>query len=292
MRRKVYMAFPSNNPADAKTMIESLEHIEDFMREYQIGVLVYAQWPHTRASVREMEAAFMDHGAGFFKSGFATQSVVKGWDFKKNGSNMSYLYHACFRGVLVEPDDIIIKWDDDFEFKAGTKLYHWSSGDHYTDVVEWMWDNPQCGVVMCTGHLGGAGKGKSIYPRMKSLWATNRGLFYRRIPEMRHPLSPGWSLKMRGPMEETAMVYARIEWGFFGAKSMNCPTIHRALGPKAAKSDVNDPIHSIKWSNMYTTRSIRELYDEPTWDYEQRRLPRGLTRLYLEAGGDPAMLFT
>ena len=186
---------------------------------------------------------------------------------------------------------ITFNLDDDFEFSGGTRLYHWSSGDHYSDVIEYLLQTVRCGSVMCTGHLGGTGKGRTIYPRMADLWATNRGLFLKRIPEMKLPLVPTWSLQMRGAMEETAMVYSRIEQGLFPAKTMNTPTIHRNAGT-AARDALDDPLHNIIYQDNHTTAHIRRIWNDPTWDYERRKLPKGLIKSYLEAGGDPEMLRT
>jgi len=291
MKRKVWMIFPSHNQDWATTMIGSLEHMEHFMKCYNVGILVHAQWPHTRASVREMRDAFLDHGAKSWHDVFSTQSVVKSWKMEELGCPIATIRNACFRGTVIEPGDIIFNLDDDFEFSGGTLKYHWSSGDHYSDVIEYMFDNPRCGSVMCTGHLGGTGKERTIYPRVHDLWATNRGLFLLRIPEMKLPLVPTWSLRMRGTMEETAMVYSRIAEGLYPAKTMNCPTIHRNAG-NASRDAHDDPLHYIEYQYLHTTKYIREKWDQPDWDYEKRRLPQGLIKEYLEAGGDPEMLRT
>lgn len=291
MKPTIWMIFPSHNQGWASTMIHSLEHIEDFLKLYKVRVLVHAQWPHTRASVREMRDAFLDHGAESWKDVFSTKSVVESWKMSELGCPIASIRHACFRGTVIEPGDITFNLDDDFEFSGGTRLYHWSSGDHYSDVIEYLLQTVRCGSVMCTGHLGGTGKGRTIYPRMADLWATNRGLFLKRIPEMKLPLVPTWSLQMRGAMEETAMVYSRIEQGLFPAKTMNTPTIHRNAGT-AARDALDDPLHNIIYQDNHTTAHIRRIWDDPTWDYERRKLPKGLIKSYLEAGGDSEMLRT
>lgn len=291
MKNKVWMVFPSNVPDDTPMMTGSLEHIEDFLKEYKVRVLIHAQHPHDRVSVRDMRHAFADHGAESCKSIYSNRAVVDSWKIGKLGCPIANIRNIAFRGTEIEPGDIIFNLDDDFIFSSGTRLYKWSSGDHYSDVIEYMRSNPRCGAVMCTGHLGGTGKGRTIYPRMGDLWATYRGLFLRRIPEMELPLVPKWSLPMRGPLEETAMVYSRIENGLFASKTMNCPTRNGAtIHPSEDRED--DPIHSIVLSDAYMTRFIRDRWGDQSWNYQRRKLPQGLIQLYLEAGGDPEMLRT
>ncbi len=254
MSKQVGIVFPSNNPEHAFDIFApSVKHIKDCGIHWKLlGVF---QPPWTEKLIREF--------TNLIQMDYHWQSEIA-----KRCPSMCHL-----RNQAIQFDthlDYYMFQDDNTMFSSGTTKYPRSSGERFNEVIQYLEDNPKCGVVMCEGSLGGAQRGYEIQPYPGGLIATTRGLFFRNTGK----IYPSGMWKLAGGMEESIAAFYAIEKGYYIAKQFNNPTrcMHRHKPNESAPGSIHDP--DVTDANVVAY--IRERWNDPTWTHESRRLPRGL----------------
>lgn len=121
----------------------------------------------------------------------------------------------CF--ALLEDCDYIFMCDDDFIFKQGKE---YSSADRLEDCVQFMNENPQCGLIRQCGFLGGSSYGRSITVNYNRSFDTARGFLIRPAGKFIHD-----GLFEKGACEDAMIAFTKIIQGFTIYNAFNCPTI-------------------------------------------------------------------
>jgi len=275
MSRQLGIILPTNNPDNFFNLLApTLKHIRAIGQES--AFLINFQPPWNMEDMRE--AIRMIQMVGFYTK----YTYTKGWD---KPIKITEMREVCAR--LDSGCDFYLFIDDDFKLSPGTKKFPYNSGQRYAQSLDYLNRHPRCGAINTKSFLGGHQWGLKIAPspnKMDDMYATNRGLFLRNMRDYDFTLSPLSMHDLRGDLEESATVFSRIELGFYTAKQMNNPTIH--LTGKLSKYD-NDPLnmHNFRVINENVRKWIRERYNDPEWEYEQKRLPAKLWDLYLSNGG-------
>jgi hypothetical protein len=174
--------------------------------------------------------------------------------------------------------------DDDFKFVESTPSCSLSSGDRYEESIDYMSKFPRCGVINTKSFLGGYKQGLKIINTTDDMYATNRGLFLRNMRDHGFLLAPKWTHDLAGGLEETLMVMARIELGYFCAKQMNNPTIH-ITGKLSDYDNTPSDFHNIELINQNIGAYLKSRYGDWEWLYEEKRFPKTLWDSYLDHGG-------
>lgn len=272
MAKLLGIVLPSNNPEQFFShLAPTLEHIKEIAD--QSVFLINFQPPWT-VSERAAVARHIE------RIGFECRHIFTKWWTKP--IKIIKMREQC---ALLAPEcKYYLFIDDDFKLSPGTKKFKFTSGQRYLQSLDYLERWPRCGLINTKSFLGGHKWGLKIGPTKHDMYATNRGLFLRSMKKHGFLLSPEGMHDLRGDLEESALAFARIELGYFPAKQMNNPTIH--LTGKLDQYD-DDPLnmHNYKVINENVGKWIRERYDDPDWEYEQKRLPGDLFTKYLAAGG-------
>jgi hypothetical protein len=261
---KIGFLMSTNRPEMAiDQFIPSLDYLSS-MRKDSI-FLVNFQSPWNKKSIAEFSALIKEKG---FKMKSKQTPVHKSGDvpFIALRESAFSLDRSCkYYGLI----------DDDMVFSGkGTPKYKRNSGERYLDCIQYLDAFHACGAVMCDGYLGGDVQGESIAPAMNVLIATCKGLFFRNL---RQPtlLPSSWS-KLRGALEETAIVYNSISRGFYLAKQFNNPTIHKADTPRVF---------------LDVTEKIRATWEEEKWNHNVGRFPAKLLDDFVKNTLDPSAYY-
>lgn len=185
----------------------------------------------------------------------------------------------------MKPDcELYLFIDDDFKFVKRTEKYPFSSGQRYLHSIDYMTRFKNCGVINTKSFLGGVPWKLKIAPTKDGMYATNQGLFLRNMISHDFLLAPKEAHSLRGGLEETLMVLARIELGYFCAQQMNNPTVH-ITGKLSDWDDKPDDFHNIEMINQNIGAYLRNKYDDWEWLYDERKFPKELWKAYKENGG-------
>lgn len=185
-------------------------------------------------------------------------------------------------GIRLKECDYFMQTDDDVIFRPGTKCYPYSSGQRFHQCIEYMEHFSKCGFVMCSGSLGGSVQKLEISSTKTGLFATQRGIIFRYIPNHDYY---GATINGIGSMQDTIITYRLLENGFFPAKQFNNPTIHRTtLGKNAVLSNEQtggSVLHNRKILEQNNLKYIRDRYDDPTWEHSKSKLPKKLKEILI-----------
>lgn len=275
MKYKLGIILPTNNPSQFLNMLlPTVTHMVELIGD--AVWLINFQPPWIQRDIRFATSILGNHG---FDVKFTYTSR---WD---KPIKIIKMREMCAK---LEPDcQFYLFIDDDFKLSPGTKMFHYTSGQRYSQSLDYLERQPGCGLINTKSFLGGHRWGLKIGPcpnHMADMYATNRGLFLRNMSEHGFLLSPDSMHDLRGDLEESALAFARIELGYYAAKAMNNPTVH--LTGKLDQYD-NDLLnmHNFKVINENVGKWIRNRYNAPEWQYEDKRLPGNLWDKYLNAGG-------
>lgn len=183
--------------------------------------------------------------------------------------------------------NVYLTLDDDMQFKPGTPKYPRSSGRRYKEAFLYMQRFRNCGAVSCAGFLGGYKIKYKIRPVWRAWYSMSRGLLLRNSANFRL-LPKEWELP--GGIEETAAVFVRMASGFFPAKQMNVPTVHKM---ERLRDDLSPhDMHNKSLIRNNLQKKIQEEYQDPTWDALEvlpapKEIPERIRSLYIRNGGDP-----
>lgn len=199
--------------------------------------------------------------------------------------NIGLLREQCAR--LDKDLEFYIITDDDFKYSSGTPSYPRDSGTRYLECLDYLYKYPQCGGVTCMGVLGGYHQQYIIKPVTGYMYATSRGLILRNFSKdiSKGLLLPPESHGNLGGLEESVMVFWRFEQGLFFSKQLNNPTIHWHPSKIDINLDEND-MHNLTLISSGHLKFIRERYDDESWFYESKRLPKGCVVEYTNKSGN------
>jgi len=259
---------PTNNPDDYFNILDpSLVHLTSLLDYCAVEFSFIFQRPWSNEQVKRAKGSILDNGF-IFKMNGATA---------KKKPSMTYLRNM---GIITSPGaNFYMIIDDNFKFKSGTPKYPIDSGIRYSQCLEYMKHFPNCGFVMCEGSLGGSIQKLEISSTQVGLFATTRGLILRNIGVYK---IFGNTSHLLGGLEESIACYHIIEEGFYPAKQFNNPTINSNMG----KPDGGKFIHSQEIWNQNCAKYIRNRYQDQNWDYQKRKLPKGLKKWFIKNSGD------
>jgi len=192
--------------------------------------------------------------------------------------------------------DFFIGVDSDFLFKKG-------SFKKYDQAIDYLLLNDQCGVVWCSSFLGGSQQGDDIIPFWGGFPWRDRGLVFRNMEQI-FPLDFAGFIHndlrdITGLFDEQMSIWTIAKYGFYPAKQMNNPTLHRrntALNAKkreggmaALDSDhyvivgeVNNYLNNLLGTN-YDVNRIVELQQLNMFQQGDFQIPNSFTQSYIDA---------
>lgn len=164
--------------------------------------------------------------------------------------------------MLLDPNcDLYLFIDDDMKFNKG-------AGARYNQIIQFFNDDPDLGLVMSAGFLGGYNYIDNLKYAVKKHWTVCRGLFIRNIHTCnKSPIYPEAALQMHeGGYEEMLVAWEMVRRGFLMATHFNNPTTHKVMFmDKDVSSDKdaryeNDQIHNIDISFASASRYLKHEY--------------------------------
>jgi len=181
-----------------------------------------------------------------------------------------------------EKADLFLMTDDDMRFVSVTNSgYNWHS--RVFDCIKYMTKHDKCGFICMKNFLGGSPSGKRVMEFWeKPIYEHGAGLLLRNMHH-RNFIYSKKELARPGALDETAACYSRIEEGYFPAKTFNVPTAKLA-SKRINGENVPDYYKASYLNKQDIAGAIRSRYEDPEWDYNQRRLPPKLIEMYKDAG--------
>lgn len=261
---KIGIAITTNNPkVTFSSFLPTLENITEINSKAVFLINFQPPWGVNQI----LEAIRVIEGNGFE----VRRTFTGGWD--KPIEIMAMREEAALLG---EDCDAYLLCDDDFKFSSGTPQQKKSSGMKYLDCINFLEENERCGVITVKGFLGGYQWGEDIKRVWHDMYSTNRGLFLRKIEGFN--IAPEETLVIRGGLEESIAVFARLERGYWPAKQMNNPTIsytERVDDESLPLDDFHHPEVIKKNAQAY----IQRKYSDPNWDYQKKKIPKGIKKV-------------
>lgn len=157
--------------------------------------------------------------------------------------------------MMLDPDcDIYLFVDDDMKFNSG-------AGDCYNEIIQFFQNEPDLGLVMSAGYLGGYNYKNQLKYAVQKHWTVCRGLFIRNLRTCNEsPIYPASALTIhQGGYEEMIAAMEVVRRGYKMATHFNNPTTHKVM-PIDVGKDANkdcryedDQIHNI--NNSFTSSS-------------------------------------
>lgn len=164
--------------------------------------------------------------------------------------------------MMLDPDcDIYLFVDDDMKFNSG-------AGDCYNEIIKFFEDDPELGLVMSAGHLGGYNYQHQLKYTVKKHWTVCRGLFVRNLRTcVESPIYPASALQIhQGGYEEMLVAMEVVRSGRKMATHFNNPTTHKVM-PMDVGKDANkdcryedDQIHNIDVSFTSSSAYLLQEY--------------------------------
>lgn len=167
--------------------------------------------------------------------------------------------------------DYFLFIDHDHRFKPA-KNDKPSSGTYYQECIDYMDANPDVGVFNTKFYFGGAAWKYEIKKNpVNGLLSINTGMFIRNVPEFKFNRR---ELSFVGTLVESLLGYKMIALGYNNAKRYYCPTTFT----KSKRLYSGEPTYSKEVLLANIQGYIQEIYDDPDWDHESRKYPKGLGR--------------
>jgi hypothetical protein len=166
--------------------------------------------------------------------------------------------------------------DDDHHYKAANDTRP-SSGTYYQECLDFMDTHPNVGFMMTKSYFGGAAWGDT--PKINpdnGLVSLGWGMFLRNVPAFQ---LTDEELAFQGSMVESLLCYKIMAMGYDLAKRFNCPTL-KDPGKTVGSGGIS---YSHETLNANIVGYIRRIYDDPTWEHESKKYPKGLWSQYLKA---------
>ena len=147
-----------------------------------------------------------------------------------------------------------------------------SSGAYYQECIDYMDANPDVGVFNTKFYFGGAAWKYEIKKNpVNGLININTGMFIRNVPEF---VFTKRELSFVGTLVESLLAYKMLALGYNNAKRYYCPTTFT----RSKRLYSGEPTYSEDVLLKNIQGYIREIYNDPTWDHESRKYPKGLNR--------------
>lgn len=180
-------------------------------------------------------------------------------------------------GMKMAPEaEYFLIVDDDHHYKEAVGVRP-SSGEYYAQCIDFMDDNPNVGFMMTKSYFGGAAWGDvpKINPD-NGLVSLGWGMFLRNVPEF---VLTDEELGYYGSMVESLLCYKIMALGYDMAKRFYCPTL-KDPGKRVGTGGIS---YSHETLNANIVGHIRRIYDDPKWEHESKKYPKGLMAQHRKA---------
>lgn len=185
--------------------------------------------------------------------------------------------------------------DDDMKFGSGTLKYNIPAGQRYLECLDYIGRFENCCGVMCKGFLGGYIQQLKIKPTWHCVYSIDKGMFLRNgMPILGYHISPPETWKLYGGYAEKPSSFGWISKGYWFAKQMNVPIIHRPEKKTYKKSKRS--MHSLKVVTDNVGKYLEKVYKIPfsSLDFSDYntymkvfgRVPKEVSRKFKKSGGD------
>lgn len=164
--------------------------------------------------------------------------------------------------MMLDPNcDLYLFVDDDMKFNSG-------AGSCYNEIISFFEEDPDLGMVMSAGYLGGYNYVGQLKYAVQKHWTVGKGLFIRNLhtsPES--PIYPASALEIhQGGYEEMLAAMEVVREGYKLATHFNNPTTHKVM-PMDVGKDTNkecryedDQIHDINVSFSTSSKYLMQEY--------------------------------
>lgn len=179
--------------------------------------------------------------------------------------------------------EYIVICDDDCNFKLKTAKSEYSAGDRIMDCIEYLANNPDCGIIHMNGFFGGAGKGynhgrKIISAMGGGYYATGLGMVLRGRKYRGYDLILP-ELRAYGATEDVMISFTAIANGYYAAKTFNVPIHHENV---ASHLESKSPNPNYDLDFIYSDEGIQGKFAKmfpPGWK-PGSKLPKSLLERY------------
>ncbi|QIG71368.1 hypothetical protein EVB94_261 [Rhizobium phage RHph_TM40] len=184
--------------------------------------------------------------------------------------------------------DYVLITDDDFKFSGPTPKGY-DSWERYHQAIKYLDENRRCGGVLIKGMFGSppVDKGGNEVSKVHDeYYSTNRGILHRNVMKYDNVdwIYSNECFDYPSALEDAAACFSRIELGYYYARIWKSPTTPLPVKQTCADDIPDDNIYSRHMVNeVGIGKAIRERYDDPTWEVDQKRMPKKLNNLKLEA---------
>lgn len=212
------LVIPTNEPNTAYSHI--LKSIDAFKEVAPISTfLINFQDPWTRDQMIEVVNLIKNYGFDVEYS-FNTYEV-KGKGLvpinKIRNDTAMMLPDAKFYALI----------DDDFTFRYGTEKMNKTAGQQYVDVIHYMMNHPNCGLVMMGGTLIKTPPRYVIAPTiLPNSYLTNRGYILKAMNPEDGQFLPKDAIDLLGSDEDRVLAAYRLYNGLYPAKMSSSRTTH------------------------------------------------------------------
>lgn len=264
---------PSNNPESyLRYFAPTITNLRSMFKTCDINVCIVAQPPWSKKMLKKEKHRLAQLGFGMK------------WVMEEARANPSMNRLRRLGLSLDNKADYFMIADDNLVFKKSEKLG--TSGKHYARCLKYLEAYPACGLVQCEGSLGSAPQGQNIFSGGSNSYWTCYGLILRNIGVKQ--IMPKKLDKLVSGCEESVMVWHIIEKGFYPAKQFMNPTsqAEKKRSCDGHKSTIHDTILHRGNNEAY----INERYCDGSWAWAKKRFPKGIPKMYADAGGDPSLL--
>lgn len=257
----VGIVIPSNKPHKFERYAATLDKLGGLREQFQIAVV--AQYPWTR---EKLDSHFECGEIDLFTLMPETE-ITHMVLWRRTG--MSLLANC----------DYFLFMDDDHKFQDGKDK---TCEQYYSEVLDWLDANQDVGALTCAGYFGGYAWGYDFKktPKNSIIAVQKGGLFIRNIGV--NTICPVHLTRNIGAMFETVFTYNVMLAGYKWAKRFNAPTYCERPGQVdgTRKSYSTEIVYGFFGNGKW----VRENFEDPTWEYNNRRYPKKLCRLFEERG--------
>jgi len=184
-----------------------------------------------------------------------------------------------FSSVLLRKDlmnlnsdaDVFLFMDDNFDYDlyVNTSNGIYTSNDSYKKCIKYMYDNTDCGVIMCRSGIVDNMHHTGIYPCIDSITTIGRGMFIRNTSEVRD------LPEIESGGEDVLAAYSVLNKGYYFAAAYGISIIHNDM------HDLDIFEKNEKWSCRKSYDYIRSEYNQNDWLLHSKLLPKKFKIAYL-----------
>jgi hypothetical protein len=175
---------------------------------------------------------------------------------------------------LVEDFDWLWQFGDYQIFKdSGGDVFTKTFNTYYQEVLDFIKKTPDAGVISCRGFHGGWENGYAFirHPKNALIQAGHGGLFYQNIG-IDNLIEP-CEVNLLGAIEEALIGYNIMSNGFAYYRRFNSP-----MGNRRCTRIGEIPSYTIETINANIQGRIRDKFDDPNWNHENKKYPNAILR--------------